>query len=624
MGTVTPNYRSVQQLLQSQSFAIDEYQREYKWEKENVLEMISDFLDKFQNSYQDGDETTAVNNYTDYFLGSIIVTKRNGAYYLIDGQQRVTTLTLLLIYLYREAKHQALPVHQIIAPLIYSDNFGKPSFNLNIRERLSVLEALFDGTPYNLDGKDESIRSMYDRYQDILLRDLAGELDSALPHFIYWLLNKVGMIVISTDNDSYAYAIFETMNDRGKPLSPVDMMKAFVLAPVEDVDKRRHANSVWKKQVLDLITWGEEQSKERDSACIKAWLRAQYAESIRDRRAGSTDKDWELIGSVFHRWTRDNASRLALGTEKKNLLLVEEEFPFFARAYKSILDAGTSLKPGWEVIYYNAHNDFTWQNTVLLAPLCLADHDDLVRRKIAVVATYLDIWIMRRVVNYIRVSYSAVSYAMYLLCKDIRKKPLDELVQLLTKRLAQDDITFEAAPKKGREGLSDLRLNQFSRRYIYHLLARVTAFVEEGSGKANMFADYVDRSKKNAYDIEHIWADNYSRYSDQFTSNEEFQRARNHVAGLLLLPADVNRSLNDLAFEKKAPHYAKQNLFAASLAEASYQHSPKFRQFMETNDLFFKHYSTFGRSEQHERRELLAAVVDKVWSPDRIRSAAYD
>src|SRR5664279_5701724 len=70
-------------------------------------------------------------------------------------------------------------------------------------------------------------------------------------HFAYWLMNKVGLIEIATDNDNYAYAIFETMNDRGKPLSPVDMLKAYLLAPVEDADQRQKANQEWKKQVLD-------------------------------------------------------------------------------------------------------------------------------------------------------------------------------------------------------------------------------------------------------------------------------------------------------------------------------------------------------------------------------------
>jgi uncharacterized protein with ParB-like and HNH nuclease domain len=108
MSTITPHYRNVQQLLQSQSFSIDEYQREYKWEKKNIDELLSDLQAKFFSSYKPGDETTRVSQYEEYFLGSIIVSRRNGKNYLIDGQQRVTSLTLLLICLYRAAKDKGL------------------------------------------------------------------------------------------------------------------------------------------------------------------------------------------------------------------------------------------------------------------------------------------------------------------------------------------------------------------------------------------------------------------------------------------------------------------------------------------------------------------------------------
>lgn len=93
---------------------------------------------------------------------------------------------------------------------------------------------------------------------------------------------------------------------------------------------------------------------------------------------------------------------------------------------------------------------------------------------LAVTATYLDIWIMRRTVNYIRVGYSSVSYAMWRLCRDIRNKPLNELIDTLTHKLAsEDDITFEGSQSRGRGGIQQLGLNQFTRRYIYHLLARI-------------------------------------------------------------------------------------------------------------------------------------------------------
>lgn len=622
MSAITPHYRSVQQLLQSQSFAIDEYQREYKWAKENIDELLSDLQAKFYSHYKSGDETPAVSGYGEYFLGSIIVSKRNGKNYLIDGQQRVTSLTLLLICLYRAAEAQNLPVSKTVAPLIFSDNLGQPKFNLDIPERLPVIQALFKGEPFNPDGKDESVQTMYARFGDIEANDLMAELDDALPHFIYWLLTRVGLIEIATDNDGYAYAIFETMNDRGKPLSPVDMLKAYLLAPIEESQARTLANQTWKQEVLELISWGGSHEPERDANCIKAWLRAQYADSTRDRKAGAVDKDWELIGSVFHRWVRDHSAQLGLGKAPANLKMMAESFPFFSKVYRRVLDASKHYTPGLEAIYYNAHNDFTWQGTVLLAPLVETDDSETVRRKLAVVATYLDIWLMRRVVNYIRVGYSSVSYAMWLLCRDIRRKPLAELVQVLSQKLADDEVTFAGSAAKGRTGIQGLGLNQFSRRYIGHLLARLTEATELGAGRTESFDKLVNRDVKNPFDIEHIWANDYEAVTSQFVDEQEFQDWRNHVASLLLLPADVNRSLQDKPFDQKRGHYAKQNFYAASLDANVYQHQPKFQQFAAAHGLPFQAFDQFTTAEQQARRTLVAQLVELVWAPQRLVDAA--
>ena len=67
--SITPHYRSIQQLLQAQSFSIDEYQREYKWDTKNIIELLTDLQDKFLSCYQSNHETNAVSSYEDYFLG---------------------------------------------------------------------------------------------------------------------------------------------------------------------------------------------------------------------------------------------------------------------------------------------------------------------------------------------------------------------------------------------------------------------------------------------------------------------------------------------------------------------------------------------------------------------------
>jgi uncharacterized protein with ParB-like and HNH nuclease domain len=622
VSSITPHYRSVTQLLQSRSFAIDEYQREYKWERRHIEELVADLLARFWGEYRDGHTPKDVSSYGEYFLGSIIVTERAGKSYLVDGQQRVTSLTLLMIHLYRVARAKELNVAATIEPLIFSDSFGERQFNLDIKERVPVLRALFSGEAYSAEGKDESIGNILARYDDIESLDLAGELGVALQGFIYWLMNNVGLIEISAANDSQAYGIFETMNDRGKPLSPVDMLKAYLLAPIADEEMRNSANATWKKTVLGLVSWGEEPDSERDATAMKAWLRSQYANSVRERKAGSVDRDWELIGTTFHRWIRDNETRIGTGHAERNFEVMTEELPFFANAYQLILQASSIYTPGLESVFYNANNDFTWQNTVLFAALDPRDDQDTVRRKIAATATFLDIWLMRRTVNYIRVGYSTTSYAMYLLVKEIRRKPLDELVSILTDRLNEGDATFEGSESRGRQGIKDLRLNQFSRRYIFHLLARVTSFVEVNSGKPDLFDKYVDRKVKNSSDIEHIWADKYERYEAECPSRQDFDDWRNNAAGLLLLPADVNRSYQANTFEDKAPHYAKQNLFAASLTAAAYAFQPQFQAFRARENLEFRPYVSFGKAEQIERRELLLALANKIWAPNRIAVVA--
>ena len=109
----------------------------------------------------------------------------------------MTSLTLLLIYLYREAKAKGLYVTSTVEPLIFSDDYGERKFNLDIAERVPVLRALFTGEDYNADGKEESIQTIVARYHDIENLDLANDLGDALATFIYWLIGNVGLIEIS-------------------------------------------------------------------------------------------------------------------------------------------------------------------------------------------------------------------------------------------------------------------------------------------------------------------------------------------------------------------------------------------------------------------------------------------
>ena len=622
MSIIQPTYSTIQKLLANRRFNIDEYQREYKWEQKHLEELITDLTTRFNDSYKTGDETSDVKNYNDYFLGPIIIASRNGESYIVDGQQRCTTLTLILIYMYHKCKGQNDGPQALLEQMIFSNNLGEKNFNINVPERTSILKDLFEGNEISIDDKDESVRNIVLRYQDIEEINLEDELQESFQHFIYWFLTKVGVIEITTTNPEQAYEIFETMNSRGKPLSPVDMLKSYLIGEISDQDKLREANRLWKQTVKDLIYWGDSEDEERDDDCIKAWLRSKYAQTIRERKINSVDKDWELIGSSFHKWTRDNSDNIVLGNQDNNYGFMTNDFAFYANSYKLILEASQKFTPGLEAVFYNARLDFTLQRTVLLAALNPTDDRTLVITKINTVATYLNIWIMRRVVNFIRTGYSASSYAMFNLCKEIRSKSLEELVNILVKKLEADDTTFQSAKDGRRGGISEFTLNNFTPKTMYQFLARITAFVDYQSGRPDPFEQLVDRKGKILYDIEHIWANKFETHKDEFTDEASFQSWRNLVAALVLLPSDVNRSFQDKNYESKVPHYAKQNIWAASLTEPTYEHQPQFQSFIKKYNLDFKPYSQFTSDSIDERASLLSALSEIIWNPETIREVA--
>lgn len=624
MANVTPNYKSIKGLLKDEKFTIDDYQREYKWEKNNIVELLDDLENKFMSEYHPEHETHEVSNYSSYFLGSIIVSKRDGRNFLVDGQQRTTSLTLLLIFLYHKLKERHSSVTSTIETLIYSDDYGKPSFNLDIEERLPVLEALFDNREIDTENLDESLQNMVERYRDIET-EFPDELLEALEHFTYWLIGKVGVIEISTDSDEYAYTIFETMNDRGKPLSPVDMLKAHLLSSISSTDDRHDANSIWKEEVQTILNLDPRRDTDVDSIFIKSWIRAQYGRDTRERKANAKDKDWENIGNAFHRWIRDNKKYVGLISSSAYKSFMVEDFPFYSKAYSTILQATKQLTPGLESVYYNAVNDFTLQQTILLAPLTKEDDQEMRRKKMQVVATYLDIYIVRRTLNYIRVNYSTVQYTMVQLIKEIRHKSLPELVEILTQRLNEDDATFNSAKNGERKGLDDLRYNLFSKRYIHYMLARMTTWIEQESEMPSNFMAYVNRlpdSKKNPYEVEHLTPDNYAAWEEVFQDENSFHDFRHNFGGLVLLPKSKNASYNDLPYTKKVTHYQKENLLVASLNEATYKNNTRFNRFIVKKELNFKAYAEFTPEQLKERKQLYRQMVETLWSVDRLQEEA--
>ena len=607
MREIDGKERTIRDILRDQRYSVDYYQREYRWQRKQVEELVADLTGQFNDSYQSTHPRTKVREYGYYFLGSIILSQRDGETYIVDGQQRLTTLTLLL-----RQKNRSDQVK--LDDMIYSVRFGARAFNISVPDRDVAMEALFKGDPVDVSDASESVQTLVERYQDIeeLLADAID--DPAIPFFSDWLIENVYLVRIKATTDEDAYTIFETMNDRGLSLTPLDMLKGYLLANITDTLKRTEAAKVWTKRMEALKKLG----KEEDSDAIKSWLRARYAQTVRERHQGAENRDFERIGTEFHRWVKDHESALGLKGSEEFFWFVHQEMPFYTRQYERLRQASLKPETGLEPVYHMACWRFTLQYPLLLAAITPQDGEDLINRKFRIVATFLDILLARRAVNYLSMNFAALSYTIFLIIKDIRGLSLQAMVDLLQKKLDEQGCDFNGTKDGTRDGFPVFGLNHWSKGYIKTILARMTVFLERGSHMDCSLPKFF-ASGKARYEIEHIWADHPELYVDEFASSADFAEARNLIGGLLLLPKKFNASYGDLAYEEKVMHYFGQNLLAKSLFHQAYHHHPGFLQFIQSKNLPFHSHPCFKKADLQSRQKLYRQIAEQIWNPELLQ-----
>jgi uncharacterized protein with ParB-like and HNH nuclease domain len=600
--------RSTRELLSGRKYGIDYYQRDYKWQTKQVAELIDDLTGRFLEDYQLEDERSAVEGYRHYFLGSVIMSRKDTLDYIVDGQQRLTTLTLLLIYLNNLQRDRADEVK--INELIYSEKFGKKSFNLDVSERKRAMEALFNGEDFDESAETESVRNIVMRYRDIEDAFPPELREEALPYFLDWLIENVHLVEITAFSDDDAYTIFETMNDRGLSLSPTDMLRGYLLANITDEDRRTRASKIWKDRLAPL----KEFTKEEDADFLKAWLRSQHADSIRERTKGAAPRDFDRLGTEFHRWIRDNREKVSLSGTDDFFRFIERDLSFYSRQYQRLREASLEATPGLETVFYNSQLGFSHQYHILLAPLQPNDDTKVIDRKLRVAGSFLDILVARRVWNSRSIGYSTMQYAMFLVMREIRGLDLDKLVTVLNEKLDAEDETFSSN--------ENVYLHRQGRRKLHHVLARLTDYVERKSGMRPQYLDYVRGTGREPYEVEHIWADKYARHTDEFTQESDFKDYRNRIGDLLLLPKSFNASYGALPYEEKLGHYYGQNILARSLNPRCYERNPGFIRFVRESGLPFRAHEEFKKADVDARQELYLRLAEQVWNPERLEQGA--
>lgn len=576
--------------LFADKFEVDFYQREYVWQKKQLEDLISDLVGEFLKNYKDGDTTKVVEQYNPYFMGEIIVSQSNNKNFIIDGQQRITTFTLLLIWIVKRFDLlQDFPKSDI-EQIIYKNHYGTLEFNLDIEQRKECMLSLFKNGDYAPSDKDRRYtQNIVDRYNDITecFDDRINK--NNIINFAYWLTEKIMFSKVWTNSDEFAYVIFETMNDRGLSLTQVEMLRSYLLANIDE-QNRDDSTKKFDEMVVCLKGIKLSSNSKAEFEFFKIYFRGHYA---KDFSQGNLCSDFVRIGKEFHRWVRDNSKVLGLEKSSDYIEFISK-IDYFAKQYEKI-NSLIASRDTQKYLYLIVNNDYTFtlQPALILSAITFNDSDKIVEQKIKIVSKYLSSVLTSRVWNLKMISQSSMEAPIYALCKEIRNMQVNELQTFLDSNPYSLIIKLESSPT----------LNQQNKSKIKVLLALITEIVAKHSKNP----DYV--LNKPNIEVEHILANHFEQHNDEFKNEIEFSNARNNIGDLLLLPKGFNASYNDKPYNIKVEQYFEQNILAQTLNSKKYTNNPDFNRFVKESELPFRPYEQFKRNAIFERAELYKQIL---------------
>lgn len=226
-------------------FTVPSYQRPYAWSPEQAGELLDDLEFALK---QKGDPAPP------YFLGTIVVIKDENKPQsdIVDGQQRLATLTILLAVLRDLAdEHFAAEIDEYIRQRGRLIQGIPDRYRMTLRDQDAALfqakvqksgatQTAYDPLTFESDSQAKLIE-VVNFYREVL-KSRSREAREAL---LKYIVNSCFLVVVQASNRDAAYRVFAVMNDRGLDLSPTDVLKAELLGSIP-VDQRDMYIDIWE------------------------------------------------------------------------------------------------------------------------------------------------------------------------------------------------------------------------------------------------------------------------------------------------------------------------------------------------------------------------------------------
>jgi hypothetical protein len=580
-------------------YTVPDFQREFVWERSEVEKLLQDVYDAFY------DEEGQLIQGSEYFLGSIVVCRaEDGTFNLIDGQQRMTTIYLILCTirdLLRETSEE--PNNTLLSQIAFAstNDVGDEVFRhrlvLQYDDSKGILKKIVN-EPENLDGINEkttSVLRIRSAYQDIL-EFLRVNCDSSLRRlklFYAIFTKRVKLIRIVTPSLTNALKVFETINDRGVGLNAMDLLKnlLFMKTSPEEYPLLKQR---WKN-LIDTL----DSCREKPLRFLRYFIMAHFELDTRQPLREDDIYDWftrntkvagldnhpldflKTLNECASAWSNFLSAKDITGAVNpylKNLTLLSGA----ARQHFILLLAGRHLPPQEFSLLCRAIENLFFCYIITREPTRTFE------RNFAV--------------------WSA----------DLRQAEEESTLN----RFIQEKFTSDLQRRRSAfdfafQELTQSRIQQYRMRYI---LAKLTQYIEQQAW-SNPAHENLDQYIASTVEVEHILPQKpKAEVRENFDKKDQYGDYVETFGNLTLLEKTINTSVSNDLYERKLPGYRQSAyLLTRSLAE-----KPSVGVNTQLNRAV-KDLITFDQWNSRSiecRQGMLASLAAFVWDmPDRMDDA---
>jgi hypothetical protein len=575
-------------------YTVPDFQREYVWESKQVERLLQDVHDEFY------DEEKNIINGPEYFLGSIVVCRSDdGLLSLIDGQQRMTTIYLILCAIRdllsdMNEKNSSLDSQIAFASTNeYGEEVHRHRVVLQYDDSKGILKRIVDEPDQikNIDFTTTSVQRIRSAYEDIIefLRINCDSDPKKLKRFYATFTKKVKLIRIITPSLTNALKVFETINDRGVGLNAMDLLKNLLFMKTEQEDYLQLKQN-WEKLIKTL-----DGCREKPLRFLRYFIMSQYEMDQRKPLREDDIYDWFVANMGI---TELDTKPMAL---LKRLIECSQAWSNFSGSKDTCGEINPYLK-NLSLLSGSARQHFI----LLLAGRKLSQEmfSTLCRGIENLFFCYI---VTREPTKTFERNFSTWS-------ADLRNVT-DEfaLNEFLREKFTTDLVSKREAFDFAFQSMKQSSIQQYRMKYI---LAKMTQYIEKRAWGNSAHAN-LDQYIASTVEIEHILPQRpYEALRLSFDKQDQYDMYVEKLGNLTLLEKTINASVSNDSFDKKKPGYQQSEmLLTRSIAE-----KPNVGENTQLNRAV-KELSSFDYwdSETIESRQtMLAKLALSVWDmPDK-------